>query len=222
VIHLLFTSPALGYTTYSIIHQPCFSTTVQLFGSLGCSIGGPSYISSEAPRSFERSKRSYLTLTDSRPQNNFRPWSYDPVCTEKLEELGDMLCVFTSSVFLNGRGISIITTPGIAEELSALPVFHAPPSAVHSNISSSTHISKVPDKGRAVIASSDIKQGEFVTADAPIVLFREGLAGILSLQERKTVYTTSWWSQCFSYGCHGKSCWIVCDYRWCAACGDVP
>jgi len=179
----LLASPALGYQTYSVIRQPCFPNIVSLFGSLSCSIEGPSYISSETPQPFQKTERTYIRTTNNSSHSNFRPWSHEPICTEELEGIGDVLCVFTSTDFQNGRGISIITIPRIAEQISILPVFS--PSASNSglNTSSSRRVSQLPGKGRAILASSEIQQGEPIAADAPVVLFREGLAGMLSLQE---------------------------------------
>lgn len=51
-------------------------------------------------------------------------WTHQPVCTEILEALGSELCVYTNATFSHGRGISIFTTPRIAEEIAALLPFH--------------------------------------------------------------------------------------------------
>ncbi|EXJ85506.1 hypothetical protein A1O1_05870 [Capronia coronata CBS 617.96] len=52
------------------------------------------------------------------------PWSYPPACTSKLDSLGSELCVYTNISFARGRGISLFTTPRIAEQIAELAPFH--------------------------------------------------------------------------------------------------
>src|ERR1700748_632808 len=73
-----------------------------------------SYVAQSPPENVPESSESYF------------PWTHKPVCTEYLDDIGSKLCVYTNATFSNGRGVSIFTTPQIAEKFASLPPFRDP------------------------------------------------------------------------------------------------
>lgn len=101
----------------------------------------------------------------------FFPWSYDPVCTPYIPELKSELCVYTNFTFSAGRGISIFTTPTIAEEFSALPPFQDASALEGVNEpAKSWRTQKVPGKGIGVVASRNLDWKDKVMSTTPLLL----------------------------------------------------
>jgi len=99
--------------------------------------------------------------------NPFFPWSYEPICTEHLQTINDKLCVYTNTSFSNGRGISIFTTPRIAEEVVALAAFQDPfalPKKAINSFSNAWTTTALPGKGIGMLAAHDLQFGDRVTA----------------------------------------------------------
>jgi hypothetical protein len=108
----------------------------------------------------------------------FAPWSYEPICTRVLDNLGSKLCVFTSQTFGNGRGISLFTTPTISEKIAASAPFHAP-NVLSSNainiVESRWYTSPTPKKGLGMFAKDRVGRGDTITANTPVlVAYTEG------------------------------------------------
>jgi len=100
-------------------------------------------------------------------------WSYEPVCTEFLEVLESELCVYTNATFSNGRGISIFTTPKIAEEFAGLSPFHDNDVLVQRGINNPEgpwYTKALPGKGIGMLAKQDLKRGDLITAFTPYLL----------------------------------------------------
>lgn len=99
-------------------------------------------------------------------------WSHPPICTDILQNIGSKLCVYTSTSFSNGRGISIFTTPDLADQILTLPPFRDP-SFPHSNInafSGNWYTKSLPGKGMGMLAKRDLKFKDRVTAYTPALL----------------------------------------------------
>lgn len=164
------------------LSQHCLNEALLLSANLACSPTGagdlmspigqyiqPIYVDSYP----ENSGNSYLSL-----------WSYKPVCTEMLEDIGSKLCVYTNITFSGGRGISIFTTPLIAEEFAALPPFRD--STALDGINSSEgpwYTQKLPGKGTGVLAKRNLERGDLITAYTPLLLVHRENA--LSTQKRE-------------------------------------
>lgn len=104
------------------------------------------------------------------------PWTYEPQCSSKTSN-----CVFTHVGFAQGRGISLYTTP----ELAQLLVESAP--FVNSSVleDANTHLGAfkvvdIPGKGKGVIASRTIERGELLMAYTPTNIYK---AGVLSKED---------------------------------------
>jgi hypothetical protein len=130
-----------------------------------------------------------LNSTSSETTDNegrFSPWSHKPICTEFLEGLGSELCVYTNATFSQGRGISIFTTPKIAEEYAALLPFHDAEILQKRGINSPEgpwYTKSLPGKGIGMLAKQDLKRGDLITAYTPYLLAHA--ENVLSTQERE-------------------------------------
>ncbi|KEF54009.1 uncharacterized protein A1O9_09804 [Exophiala aquamarina CBS 119918] len=113
-------------------------------------------------------------------------WSYEPVCTEFLEVLESELCVYTNATFSHGRGISIFTTPKIAEEAAGLLPFHDAGVLEKRGINSPEgpwYTKELPGKGIGMLAKQDLKRGDLVTAFTPYLLAHA--ENVLTTMERE-------------------------------------
>ncbi|KIW63860.1 hypothetical protein PV04_08832 [Phialophora macrospora] len=149
----------------------------------------PDTLSSEA--SFEVGfDTSQTSFSREETSDSYFPWTHKPVCTEYLDGIGDKLCVYTNATFSKGRGISIFTTPRIAQEFAALPPFQDP------KLLSSRGINPEPDtptqpwytafihgKGLGMLAARPLQRGDVITAYTPYLLAH--MENILSTQDRE-------------------------------------
>lgn len=108
----------------------------------------------------------------------FAPWSYEPVCTRALDNLGSKLCVYTSRTFGNGRGISLFTTPTMSEKIAASAPFNIP-TVLSDNainiVESRWYTSLTPEKGLGMFANERVRRGDTITANTPVlVAYSEG------------------------------------------------
>ncbi|KIW96920.1 uncharacterized protein Z519_02311 [Cladophialophora bantiana CBS 173.52] len=108
--------------------------------------------------------------------SSYFPWTHKPICTEHLDEK-DQFCVYTNASFSNGRGISIFTRPGIAQEFASLPPFQDPTALSSKGINLGTdtkdrpwYVASVPGKGMGMFASRPLGRGDLITAYTPYLL----------------------------------------------------
>lgn len=114
----------------------------------------------------------------------FHPWTHEPVCTQFLESVGSELCIYTNASFSNGRGISIFTTPSIAEQFSKLLPFED--AAVLDGVNNPGgpwYTKELPGKGTGLIAGRELARGDLVTAYTPVLLVNKDR--ILSTRDRE-------------------------------------
>jgi hypothetical protein len=106
-------------------------------------------------------------------EEDYAPWSIAPVCTHVLESINDELCIYTSTSFGNGRGISIFTTPTVAKQFAALPAFQNPQALSSQNINTPTNTwraTSIADKGIGMLAKKPLDFKDRVTAYTPAFL----------------------------------------------------
>ncbi|KAF2202149.1 SET domain-containing protein [Delitschia confertaspora ATCC 74209] len=106
-------------------------------------------------------------------ESQFHPWSYKPICTETIEVLGDKLCVYTNKSFAFGRGISLFTTPKVAEEFVRLPASQNFTVLTDNSIneySSRWYTSSLPGRGIGMLAKDRLQHGDRITAYTPVLL----------------------------------------------------
>jgi len=124
------------------------------------------------------------TISVDSPVSYFHPWSYEPVCTEFLENIGSELCVYTNSTFSNGRGISIFTTPRIAEQFAKLLPFQDATALDGINGPRGPwYTQELPGKGTGMMADRDLERGDLTTAYTPVLLMY--MDKVLSTRDRE-------------------------------------
>ena len=141
----------------------CWSSAVELFRDHRCGVNGQTIFSQAAnikPRSAQHG-----------PIAKHGPWSHAPVCFAGLTSDDELLCVYTSSVFNNGRGISLVTTPQIANLLARQTEF--------SSVGSDTPLSRISRRGvtqhttsqsKSIRATQPIQQGQLVMVNKAVLL----------------------------------------------------
>ena len=104
-------------------------------------------------------------------------WSHEPFCvrpTWDYESNPDkVICVYTSSTFRNGRGITIITTPETAEEILESPAFSEPetlPEFQQDEDPAPYEAKVLPGRGLGLFAKREIKTGETILMDQPTII----------------------------------------------------
>ncbi|KAF2727663.1 SET domain-containing protein [Polyplosphaeria fusca] len=126
---------------------------------------------------------------DGKSPETFGAWTHQPICTPTLASLSSKLCVYTNASFSNGRGISIFTTPSLAEEFANLPAFRDPKAlggkAVNVN-SRAWYTDQLPGKGVGMLASKNLKFHDRVTAYTPALIAH--LEDELSTAEREKFF----------------------------------
>lgn len=109
--------------------------------------------------------------SNSAPKPDYGPWTYPPICTDVLQSVGSKLCVYTNISFSHGRGISIFTTPRIAEEFAALPPFQDPKALEGINVDSGNwYTEDIPGKGMGMLAKKQLGFKDRVTSYTPALL----------------------------------------------------
>jgi hypothetical protein len=95
-------------------------------------------------------------------------WSHPPICTQILPSINDKLCIYTSTTFASGRGISIFTTPTLAQQFSSLSAFLNPFTLAKVNIPTNTyHATSIPNKGIGMLAIAPLVFGDVITSHTP-------------------------------------------------------
>lgn len=117
-------------------------------------------------------------------------WSSPPICTEMLSNINDKLCIYTSTTFASGRGISIFTTPSLVQQLSAFPAFLKPAALAKANIPTNTYeTTSIPNKGIGMVATKNLVFGDLITSYTPA--FIAYLESELGTMEREGIWRTA-------------------------------
>ncbi|KAF2748163.1 hypothetical protein M011DRAFT_401325 [Sporormia fimetaria CBS 119925] len=117
----------------------------------------------------------------------YGPWTHKPVCSKPLQSLGTRLCVYTNSTFHGGRGISIVTTPKLAEQFAELPCFKEPSALQGINtFSGAWSVQETPGKGLGLVAKKQLKFKDAITAYTPALVAL--LEDELSTLDREKLY----------------------------------
>ena len=171
--YLLLHRPLVASTSLRTLHPSwkCWSNDVELFADMSCARNGASYLPGK--RNAVGNAASDLSASPRRVTDG-GPWGYVPVCTEPVERLGSELCVYTSTTFADGRGISIITSPQLAEELTRLSIFNGQNSTDEiPEPYGKLQITTDPSKGKGALAGSHFRAGNEVSSNVPILLSHE-------------------------------------------------
>lgn len=113
-------------------------------------------------------------------------WAYPPRC-----ESGDggNACLYTSSSFAGGRGISIIMPPEIAGNVTKLPAFTEDKLLDAANRESDLPYEAkiIPGRGMGAVAKRAIKKGERVTLFNPLVMIHVGSRGVPAPEKMRSM-----------------------------------
>jgi hypothetical protein len=117
------------------------------------------------------------------------PWTHQPSCSDIIQSIGEPLCVYTSTIFASGRGISIFTTPSLAEKFASFAAFSRPNALKAENVNEPTDVyttQEIEGKGIGVLASRPLAFGDRVTAHTPaFIAYLES--------ELPTLEREKWW-----------------------------
>ena len=113
---------------------------------------------------------------DGSTTNSF-PWTNPPTCSSLIVSTSDShtdkhqtFCIYTNSAFHNGRGISIITTPETAAELSFETWDQSTGASSQSTNSSLWEAKPTPDKGIGLFAKKLLPPGETLVQLNPLLI----------------------------------------------------
>jgi hypothetical protein len=100
------------------------------------------------------------------------PWTQEPVCLEASSNQTEAICIYTSSTFAHGRGISIVTTPTIAKQVAHYAAFTKPESLDGANIElSPPYVAQaLPGRGIGLIANRTLHRGDRIFSHTPAIV----------------------------------------------------
>lgn len=132
-------------------------------------------LTSSAPYT-SRNGQEYISLIPAylqKQRKDYTPWSHTPICTPKLPSINNVLCIYTSTSFSNGRGISIFTTPSAAKDFAALPAFQNLSVFQDRAINVPTNTSRptsIANKGIGLLSTKPLKFANRITSYTPVFL----------------------------------------------------
>ncbi|KAK1829346.1 SET domain-containing protein [Podospora conica] len=117
-------------------------------------------------------------VDDKTPPSKQKPWSFPPICVTSLDPaVTSKLCTFTVTTLRGGPGMSIITTPSVAAQLSATlqdPDVAWLEKQRQSRLASSPphpySVQEIPGKALGMVATRAIRAGETVLAELPVMI----------------------------------------------------
>jgi hypothetical protein len=146
------------------LHQQCWRQSPLYTLSFQTSLDGSKDYVSCSPSS------NPSNTQDSTQESPYAPWSHQPLCTPHRPGINNTLCVYTDDTFSQGRGISIVTTPDLAQQFAALPAFHDPSFLASKEINKPSDVyttSSIPGKGIGMLATRSLEFGDCVTSYTP-------------------------------------------------------
>lgn len=115
---------------------------------------------------------------DKTPASKRKQWSFPPICVTSLDPaVTSKLCTFTVSSLRGGPGMSIITTPVVAAQLSS--TFQDPDiawlekqrkSRLAGLPGKSYEVKEIPGKALGMVATRAIAAGESVLVELPVMV----------------------------------------------------
>jgi len=115
---------------------------------------------------------SLVCLTNASTSKDHVKWSEPVKCIPKNGSTTDY-CVYTSSEFAGGRGISFFTTPAIIEKIKQLPAFTKVD--VHKNAHSLEdppwEIQYIHGRGNGIFATKQLHRGDTIITELPLGVY---------------------------------------------------
>jgi hypothetical protein len=114
-------------------------------------------------------------------------WSHEPFCTgptwDDDSNPDKQFCVYTSSKYRNGRGISILSTPKVAMQIALSRAFKLPPTQLDRFPSFEAR--ELPGRGIGLYANETIRTGETILVDQPIFIVIESAYRVFSEHDQE-------------------------------------
>ena len=194
------------------LKQQCLSLSISVFALSSCSLDGDEqvYITLTKTNSASQSKSSPRTSalkeandtsSNSASQSNSASseWDFPTVCTKAFSEINGPLCLFTSTTFASGRGISIITTPCLADIFLTLPaVANAGALLAVNNKTTGADVddrylppckpTPLPNRGIGTLATRSLRPGDPITAHTPLLLVLSHAPELLPPPELEPIF----------------------------------
>jgi hypothetical protein len=119
------------------------------------------------------------------------PWTRKPSCSQTHSN--QQYCTFTDSKLSNGRGVSIVTTPDIASQISDLAIFResSQSSPRGSSISQPYIAQNIPGKGVGLVATRTLFTGDMIFAYPPASIHHNGIFQSMPMREREFIVRDS-------------------------------
>lgn len=101
------------------------------------------------------------------------PWTQEPYCMPKASN-NETYCVYTSSNFANGRGVSFLTSSKIASTLLDKAYFTKKdlPSHVNEFSNPPYEVRNIVGRGNGLFATRKIELGEVIIAETPVGVYQ--------------------------------------------------
>lgn len=137
---------------------------------------------SSKPQEVFKSSHSHET-------NNHGVWSHKPRCLRQYNAT-QKYCVYTSSTFAEGRGISIFTNANSTLDILSLPAFTDPKvvKGINKEHNRAYKQEEIPGKGLGLVATLPIKRGENIFSTTPVFLLEEGIYDDFVEKDRMPFY----------------------------------
>ncbi|KAF1970659.1 SET domain-containing protein [Bimuria novae-zelandiae CBS 107.79] len=138
--------------------------------------------------------RECPVLQDGSTTNTF-PWTHPPTCLSLIRPSSPgshtgkahTYCVYTNTAFNNGRGISIVTSPETAAELSYEVWESGVGGRGHSKSEEQWEVKETEGKGFGLFAKRDIDPGETLILQTPVLLVSREVLDSVSHSRRRTL-----------------------------------
>jgi hypothetical protein len=136
-------------------------------------------------------------IQDGATSNTF-PWTHNPTCINAVlpspEGDGHLgihrdFCVYTNAAFNSGRGISLVTTPETAAELTA-EVF-SPYFDDAANLNPPWEMKEAKGKGQGLFATRKIAAGDTIILKAPVMFVSKEVIMTPSRARKNLLFRTA-------------------------------
>ncbi|KAF2402643.1 SET domain-containing protein [Trichodelitschia bisporula] len=114
----------------------------------------------------------------SGPDSSYdEPWSSRSRCL-RFQNSTERYCVYTSTTFAGGRGISVFTTPERAAQIARLPAFTDPEvlHGVNHEPNPPYEARTLPGRGIGLIANRTLHRGDHIFSNTPVLLVQESIS----------------------------------------------
>jgi hypothetical protein len=136
----------------------------------------------------ESSDGNFITSTSIRTKP--ATWTEEPFCLES-ERAGKGFCVYTSSRFANGRGISIVATPQELMKVMEAEAFTAKEQGSSENTvprPPKCEARELPGRQVGIVANDTLYRHEMIHSHTPIAAFQDAFVQLASQAEQDLLY----------------------------------